>query len=153
MHGTENLKKIHAFIVMKSVLTQNLQKCGSLPWLLLTAQWHFWLQEYRQIHHQWQAVPWLKAVSRWTLAADDRVRCLPRPCGICGGHSGDVSGFCPSTSVSLHQLLLSLTPYKFGSWQCLHITHSNHSNPELQRSEDFRFRGKAELVSGLFVFS
>jgi hypothetical protein len=40
-----------------------------------------------------------QGVSRRPLTADSRVRSQVSPCGICGGQSGNGTGFSPSTSV------------------------------------------------------
>jgi hypothetical protein len=41
----------------------------------------------------------VQAVSRRPPTAEARVRSRVSPCGICGGQSGAVTGFSPSTSV------------------------------------------------------
>jgi hypothetical protein len=40
-----------------------------------------------------------QTVSRRSLTADARVSALVVPCGICGGHSGTVTGFSPRSSI------------------------------------------------------
>ena len=54
-------------------------------------------------------------VSRLPLTTEDRVQFRVSPCGICGGQSGTMAGFPPSTSVILYHCHSTNSPRSFAS--------------------------------------
>jgi hypothetical protein len=71
-----------------------------------------------------------QAVTRRPLTVEARVRFRVSPCGICGGQSGNGTGFSPSTSAFLCQFHYTGTPLHGKNEKSNPFHHRLHNKPQ-----------------------
>jgi hypothetical protein len=79
-------------------------RCSAVIWILLL----------RVVTLVWGGRAMVQAVSRRPLTAEARVPARHSPCGICGGQSGNVTGFYRFYLVNIILPLLSILIYHLG---------------------------------------